>query len=333
MVSADLARWTPVRLTIERPQAAIDWCDLSDVRFTEPFFGQTVARWTGADPPRPVARTGLQELVALDSEPSLDPAGFIFHLSRCGSTLLSRLLGTLPGVVVVSEPEPLNTLLEADPDLVDPDGQVEVLRLLVRALGRIRFGDERRYILKLSSWNIRRFELFRRAFPATPWVWVDRDPVEIMASILAGPPGWMQLQRYPRHAEHLFGLDPFEASTMGREEFCARVLEAMCAAVLAAGDEPLLVDYRDLPDAIWTQVAPLFGLAPDEEQIARMRDEAQFYAKDPVKRAFAADSATKRAVPEAVRELAREVIGPTYARLEARRMAQLHREAAGTPRQ
>jgi hypothetical protein len=328
METADLARWTPVRLSIERPQPVIDWCDLRDVRFTEPFFGQTVARWTGDDPPRPLARTGLQELVALDGEPSLDPAGFIFHLSRCGSTLLSRLLATLPGVVVVSEPEPLNALLEADPTLVDPDGQVAVLRLLVRALGRVRFGDERRYILKLSSWNIRRFDLFRRAFPGTPWVWVDRDPVEIMASILAGPPGWMQLQRYPRQAEHLFGLDPFEASTMGREEFSARVLNAMCAAVLAAEGKPLLLEYEDLPDAIWTRVAPFFGLSLDPAQIACMRDEAQFYAKDPVKRPFAADGAAKRAVPDIVRELAREIVGPNYARLEARRIAQLDRENA-----
>ena len=37
---------------------------------------------------------------------------------------------------------------------------------LVRALGRKRFGDERHYVLKLSSWNVHALALFRRAFPA-----------------------------------------------------------------------------------------------------------------------------------------------------------------------
>jgi hypothetical protein len=317
MQTADLARWTPVRLTVERPQPTIDWCDLRDVRFSEPFFGQTLARAAAADPPRALVRSDLQALLELDGEPSLDPAGFIFHFSRCGSTLLSRLLATQPGVLVVSEPEPLNALLEADPDLVDPEAQIVVLRLLVRALGRIRFGDERRYILKLSSWNIRRLELFRRAFPGTPWVWVDRDPVEVMASILAGPPGWMQLQRFPRRAEQLFGLDPVEVPQMTPEAFCAHVLAAMCASVLEAADKPLMVAYRDLPDAVWSRVAPFLGVAVDPEQIDRMRGEARFYAKDPGRRVFAADDAAKRAVPDALASLAREIVDPLYGRLRA----------------
>ncbi|HVJ54679.1 MAG TPA: hypothetical protein VM689_19625 [Aliidongia sp.] len=326
MELADIARWTPVRLTVERPQPTVDWGDLRGMRFEEPFFGQTIARWAGMEPPRGLVRTGLQELAALDSEPSLDPAGFIFHLSRCGSTLLSRLLGTVPGVVVVSEPEPLNALLEADPELVDPEAQILVLRLLVRALGRIRFGDERRYILKLSSWNIRRFELFRRAFPATPWVWVDREPVEIMASILAGPPGWMQLRQHPRRAEHLFGLDPFEVSAMAPEEFCARALAAMAESVRDAPDAPLLVDYRELPDAIWARAAPHFGLTLAEAEIDRICEEARYYAKDPVRRPFTADRSVKQAVPRTVRDLAEGIVGPVHAELAARRAAQFMRE-------
>ena len=93
MELADLARWTPIRLGLQPPEPVLDWCDLRGNRFEEPFFDQSVQRWTNGAAARPVVRTGLQELVALDGEPSLDPAGFIFHLSRCGSTLVSRLLG------------------------------------------------------------------------------------------------------------------------------------------------------------------------------------------------------------------------------------------------
>jgi hypothetical protein len=310
-----LAQWTPIRLILQPPEAALDWCDLRGLRFEEPFFDQTVARWTAGAARRPVIRTGLAELAALDGEPSLDPAGFIFHMSRCGSTLLSRLLSTLPGMVVAAEPGPINTLLETDPELVDEAARAGVLRLLIRALGRIRAGDESRYVVKLSSWNVRLLPLFRRAFPDTPWIWVHRRPDEVMASILAGPPGWMQLQRYPRRAEYLFGLDPYEVSTMAPEAFCARVLTAMIEAWLAeAGADALVVDYRELPGAVWDRVAPFLKLTLSQGDIARMAEEARYSAKDPVRRVFAGSSGQ---IPEPIRDLARRLVDPSYGRLLA----------------
>ena len=110
MEIADLARWTPIRFDFSGPAPMVDWADLSADRFVEPFFDETVARWATGPYARPLVRTGLDGLLALDSEPSLEPAGMIFHLSRCGSTLVSRLLGTLPGVVVLAEPSPLTAL-------------------------------------------------------------------------------------------------------------------------------------------------------------------------------------------------------------------------------
>jgi hypothetical protein len=135
MELADLARWTPVRSDFSGPAPAVDWADLSAERFAEPFFDQTVANWASGPRARRLVRTGLEALAALDSEPSLEPAGMIFHLSRCGSTLVSRLLGTLPGVVVVAEPAPLNALLGLDPDRVDEAALVRIVRLLARAPG------------------------------------------------------------------------------------------------------------------------------------------------------------------------------------------------------
>src|SRR5580693_7060641 len=138
MELTDLARWTPVRLDVSGPAPTVYWADLSAERFAEPFFDQTVARWARGPRARPLVKTGLEALAALDGGPSLEPAGMIFHLSRCGSTLVSRLLGTLPGVVVVNEPAPLNTLLGLGPDRVDEAALAGVVRLVVRALGRCR---------------------------------------------------------------------------------------------------------------------------------------------------------------------------------------------------
>ena len=272
MNDTDLARWTPVRLDFSGPAPAVYWADLSAERFAEPFFEQTVTGWACGPTARPLVRTGLEALADLDGEPSLEPAGMIFHLSRCGSTLVSRLLGTLPGVVVLAEPGPLNAVLGRDG--VDEAAVVRLVRLVVRALGRVRFGDERQLVLKCTSWNIRRRAILSAAFPDVPWVWVQRDPVHVLASLLADRPGW---------------LDP-----PANAEFAARALGAMLEA--ARGDEGadaarrLCVDYADLPDAVWERIAPHFRLGTDPAALARMADESRFYSKDPTGRLFAGDA-------------------------------------------
>jgi len=290
----DLARWTPVRLDFSGPAPAVYWADLSAERFAEPFFEQTVTRWACGPTARPLVRTGLEALADLDREPSLEPAGMIFHLSRCGSTLVSRLLGTLPGVAVLAEPGPLNAVLGLDG--VDEATVTRLARLVIRALGRVRLGDERQLVLKCTSWNVRRRAILSAAFPNTPWVWVQRDPAHVLASLLADPPGWLDPQTEPR------------------AEVAARALGSMLAAARggdgadAAGR--LCVDYDDLPDAVWQRIAPHFGLDIDPAAIARMTDESRFYSKDPTGRPFAGKPG--HPITDEMRSAAQRFAEPAY---------------------
>jgi hypothetical protein len=312
MEIADLARWTPIRFDFSGPTPMVDWADLSAERFVEPFFDQTLARWSTGPQARPLVRTGLDALLALDSEPSLEPAGMIFHLSRCGSTLVSRLLGTLPGVVVIAEPSPLNALLGLDPDRVDGPTLVRLVRLLVRALGRCRHGDERQLVLKCTSWNIRRREILAAAFPETPWVWLQRDPAQVMASLLANPPGWLGLGVTPPRTARFFGLDPAAVPASARLEFAARALGAMLWSAATDPDRRLCVDYADLPAAIWQRVAPHFGIETDGAAIERMTEESRFYSKDAAPREFSGDARERRPMTDAIREAAGRFAEPGY---------------------
>jgi hypothetical protein len=312
MEIADLARWTPIRFDFSGPAPALDWADLSAERFVEPFFDQTVARWATGPHARPLVRTGLDALLALDSEPSLDPAGMIFHLSRCGSTLVSRLLGTLPGVIVLAEPAPLNGLLGLDPDWVDGATLVRLVRLLVRALGRCRHGDERHLVLKCTSWNIRRREILAAAFPETPWVWVQRDPAHVVASLLANPPGWLGHQAVPPQASRRFGLDPAAVEAMTRPEFTARALGAMLWSAATDPRRRLCIDHADVPAAVWQRVAPHFGLEIDSVAIERMTEQSRFYSKDPAPQPFSEAGLEDRPVTDAIREAAQRFAEPGY---------------------
>jgi len=312
MELGDLAHWTPIRFDFSQPAPTVVWADLTAERFVDPFFDETVARWLTGPHARPLVRTGLEALAALDVEPSLEPAGMIFHLSRCGSTLVSRLLREVPGVVVVAEPAPLNALLRLDHDRVDEVTLARLVRLLVRALGRCRHGDERQLVLKCTSWNIRRRAVLAAAFPDVPWIWVQRDPVRVLASLFAEPPGWLGLAARPGRAAQLFGLDPAALPAMARVEFAARVLGAMLDAAATDPARRLLIDYDDLPGAVWQRVAPHFGLEADAAAIDRMIEGSRFYSKDAASRVFTGDAAERRPATDEMRDAAERFAGPGY---------------------
>jgi hypothetical protein len=317
------ARLTPVALNLAPPIPAIAWGDLGEVRFSDPFFDQTVQRWAAAKPPPSVTRSDLAALAEFEDMPDRDPCGLIFHMARCGSTLLSRLLGTVPETLVISEPQPLNALLMGARPGADEAGLAQILRCLIRALGCRRFGEQS-YLLKLSSWNVRCWRLFRRAFPAARMVFVQRAPADVMRSLRADQPGWLQLRQRPALAEMLFGIAATDLARLDADAFGARALAAMLAAAAEAADDgALIVDYAEFPAAIWSRVAPFLALNITAGDVARMQDESRYYAKHAGKRLFAGDPPERRPDDPRLHELAAEFVEPVYQELNRRRQAQL----------
>ncbi len=96
--------------------------------------------------------TALRERVAAAGAARV-PAHWLFHLGHCGSTLLSRLLDAVPGVLGLREPLPLLTLAELLPDTAGPDRGLDGetlgadLRLVLRLLRR-GFADTRVVLVK-----------------------------------------------------------------------------------------------------------------------------------------------------------------------------------------
>jgi hypothetical protein len=317
------ARLTPVALNLTSPTPSIDWGDFGTVRFCDPFFNQTVNRWAGGQPPPRVVRTDLGALAQFDGAVGCDPCGLIFHMSRCGSTLLSRLLATMSQTLVMSEPQPLNSLLTGLKATADQTAQAQALRCLIRALGCRRF-DENVYLLKLSSWNIRRLHLFRIAFPAAKIVFVQREPATVMASIRADAPSWLQLRRNPEMAESLFNIPADAVAQYDDDEFAAHALAAILDTARNATEQgALIVDYAELASATWTRVAPFLGIDVTAQDMMRMQDEARYYAKDPGKRIFTGDPPERRHLDPRIIDLAARIVEPVYRELDRCRRSQL----------
>ena len=281
------------------------------------FMQQTVARLPGPDRIVHVARDLVRPT------PETAPAGIVFHVARCGSTLVSQSLKRLDGLVVYAEPQPVNEIL-APPHRWPRADMVAALRALGAAFARHAQG---RYVLKLSSWNTLYCDIVTAAFPDTPWVLSFRDPVEVGVSLLASPPGWFQ-----GTTEAARGLaacvDP-ERAGKSPEEFVARVYGAFCAAAAELdASRGRLVPYESLPAAVWDIVAPHFSLSVDDSQRQQIADGARRHAKAAIGASveFKSDVASKQDAASA--QLRRAI--DSLARPQLERLLRLH---AATMRQ
>lgn len=324
---AGLAGFVPYGIDWSADPPCVLWCRLGERRFAEPFFEETLQ--AALDDPFALVFQHRTPLDALrDFAPPAfgpEPTGFVFHLSRCGSTLVSQMLAALPSSVVLSEPAVLDALLRALHGRADGDA-IAWLRGLVGALGRPRAGAGGPLFVKLDSWHVHALPLLRRAFPAVPWIFLSRDPLEVLVS-----------HRRQRGAQMIpgvltpatAGLDLAAAAAMEEGAYAARVLarfyEAARDGVALGGGR--LVHYDELPGAVEGAIAAHFGLSWTDGERARVREVARRDAKDPSRR-FTPDAQAKRAEATArERELCDAIARPAYDALEAHRLAQRDAEA------
>jgi hypothetical protein len=258
-------------------------------------------------------RMSLSDFLS-EAEHSVPPAGFIFHMSRCGSTLVAQMIAALPDSVVLSEPPPLDAILQMCRH--DEAMSVDALRAMIAALGR-RKHSKTPYVLKLDAWHVLALPLFRRAFPDVPWVFLYRDPVEVMVSQMRE----RGMQMVPAFvAPGVFGIE----ADVPDEDYCARVLAAMCrAGVEHSGlGGGLVINYDQLPEAVEDVILPHFGIRVDESGLARMRLAARKDAKQPYQE-FTSDSADKQdQADEHLRALVRSHLADVYKCLEDIRQRQ-----------
>jgi hypothetical protein len=187
----------------------------------------------------------------------------------------------------------------------------------VSALGQKRGGRETRYFVKFDSPTVLALSFIRRVFPTVPWIFLHRDPEEVLVSHLREPAAAMSLGTITDiNAADVIGAPWAEIAAMSLEEYAARMLAKLCESARAGMDAGgLMVNYTQLPEAVWGGIAQHFGVAFSPDEMGKMQDLAQFHAKRPRQR-FEADGESKRLeVSGAVREAAAKWIWPHYEEL------------------
>lgn len=308
--------WLPYNIRYDHAQLVVDWCNIADDCLEDPFFDQTIHRLLRLTPDRSRS-TLFKTLSNINSKKTARrPTGFIFHMSRCGSTLITQMLASLRQVVVFSEPAILETLLRNAYSAVATSNEQKqwLLENIIQAFLGYKAGGQGAFI-KFSARAILDYPLITQAYPSLPYIFVYREPVEVLVSLIG-----TQADRLPPGLDKasLLNDDSQTISRMRPAEFWARVVANQCAAALemCGCSQPLLVNYSQLPEIVWTDIVNFFGIVLSVEDVERMREVLTRNAKEP-RKPFSDDRANKRdAATREIHDFVDRFVRPYYDCLE-----------------
>ncbi len=229
-----------------------------------------------------VVYTPVNEFISEYSDEKIKKeVGFIFHMSRCGSTLMTQMLAQSDRFFVLSEPTIINAVL--DPALIiSPENRRALFRASMVMLIKCSPVMCERVFIKFRSWNTFFINLILTEFPDVRWMFVHRYGLEVLPSVMEKPPGWLRSRAlYIEYFSNLLQIDVAIIRTMSQDEYVARLLGVFCKIAGDFGsDQSLFVDYNDLTKNFILNVSRLWNIRLTEKEKLDMDNVKSLYSKD-----------------------------------------------------
>ena len=274
----------------------ITWLDFGNMQLRETFF-EISAEELLADNTNALSMiTDFEVLERSDLySDALSPAGFIFHVGRCGSTLLAKVLSRPDRHIVIKEAEPLQQVLGVEFEEVFSDNRSRYFQSLLNIYGHRRLPVHERFFVKFSSNHVKRLALIRRLYPSVPWLFLYRNPYEIIPTSLEGP-AWFIRNKNTAEGAFEAGLLIEAVEQMSDLEFSVQVESStLRIAIENTCDHCLFVDYTQLRPENLPKILRFFGLDVTKEEYDEMDAQFGIYSKsDGESVPFVPDSAAKR---------------------------------------
>jgi hypothetical protein len=283
MENYPLKNWIPHQPVYFDNQILCEWLYLADKTFTESFFFQTTFSCQSFAENKKQFKSvstfdGLREMSS--TVPSVEPSAFIFHISRCGSTLLTQMLSLDEKNIVVSEAKILDTVLQ---NLVinDSEDAENIVKAIIKLLGKKRFGRETGFFVKLDSWHILIYEKLRRLYPHTPFIFTFRRPDEVLRSQMNSmgimvPHELLLAQKLDFEFPQILMLEPHIHIAEVLEKYFEDYLK-----IIETDKNTLFLDYKNgaLPNLAETE--EFLRLSIDDATKQKMFERSKFHSKNP----------------------------------------------------
>lgn len=278
--------WIPYKLQPTEEGLNCRWLYLTDELLSAPFFEDTQQRALK----HPYNSGYLSVVSSLDwiiemapTVQSVAPSAFIFHVSRCGSTLLSQLLSLNQRHIVLSEAPLLDHILRLS--LLTKNRPVQqqeqLFQAVLRLLSQPRSGQETHLFVKLDSWHLMLHETIRRLFPTTPFILLYRSPDEVVQSHrkrrgMQAIPGLI--------APEFFGFTTDQIAGIDLDVYMATILHRYFETMIQVTEtDPncLLLNYQAAGMSMMRELIAFLNLNPTEAEYAAMVHRCGYHGKYP----------------------------------------------------
>lgn len=296
-----------VPAAIDPEAEEVIWADVGENPLQEWQFLFSLQKIAQKDGQLRTIRTRLDELTHTKTaaEDIVPPVGFIFHMSRCGSTLLGNALSGTPKHLVINQPGPLQdgfwtyltkgwTTVPSSDGTIGTSRDIEVFQDLLHLILRRRRQDYHHGFIKFRSWAVLFLPFIRRAFPDVPCLFLYRDPREVVGSTIQKQN--VAVFAIERQRAFLAGCAESELEGLTELDFMQRCYINYFNSVIGSKNDDIhLLNYNRLgPDALSLLLSNVFSLTTGEDDLALMQEQFRYYSKDPQANRKAFDAARDR---------------------------------------
>ncbi|MDQ8012896.1 MAG: sulfotransferase family protein [Flavobacterium nitrogenifigens] len=276
-----ISNWIPIKLIEKENEVYFEWIYFSNIPFADPFFEETIAkcRSHSYNSKRFKLISTVENLVDWSKELDfVELKGLVFHVSRCGSTMLSQSLATSAENIMVSEAPIIDEILRSD--FFDEDTKTVLLESVIRLLGQKRFPEQKNLIIKLDAWSIFKASYLRSVFPEIPFALLYRNPGEVLRSHQKQAGMHMVPNIIP---SSVFGITSKEIQELSLQQYQALVLEKYFQGFLdfyEIDSNVIMLNYNDGMKNVIERFISFIDVDFSENEINLMLERLKKHSKN-----------------------------------------------------
>lgn len=276
-----LLHWIPYKLIEKENDVYFEWLYLGDKKYADPFFDETVSKCKShaynSNPFRAIST--VENLIDWSKGlVSVELKSLVFHVSRCGSTMLSQSLATSAENIMISEAPIIDTILRSNNFGVEKKSVL--LKAVLTFLGQERFPEQKNLIIKLDAWHIFKADYLRSIFPELPFALLFRNPSEVLKSHQK----MMGMHMVPNLLPpDVFGITAKEIGEISFQQYGALVLEKYFQGFLdfyETDQHVVKLNYNDGMKSVVEKFIAFIDVDYDANELAEMYERLHKHSKN-----------------------------------------------------
>jgi len=276
-----LFNWIPVKLIEKDNEIYFEWIYLADIKYADPFFDESIAKCKSHDYNSKQFKvvSTLENLIEWSNGLiSVELKSLVFHVSRCGSTMLSQSLATSSENIMISEAPIIDQILRSD--LFSLEKKSLLIKSVMQLLGQKRFPQQQHLIIKLDAWHIFKASYLRSIFPDIPFALLYRNPTEVLKSHQK----MMGMHMVPNLLpSEIFGISVKEVHDLSFQQYGGLVLEKYFQGFLdfyKTDQNVVMLNYNEGMKAVVEKFIGFIKVDYSNDEVEKIYDRLKRHSKN-----------------------------------------------------